>query len=177
MFTKLVIFLLGLFALHAPSFGEKLTPSLGKPIPDSEMRSIIATVLPDGRGLPQGKGSAKQGEALYQTKCQSCHGAKGAGGLVYPLAGKPKKGIDWSTGSSWPHATSIYSYIRKAMPPFAPKTLKKDDVYALTAYILYLNGLVSFEKMLNQDTLATIKMPSLNYISSKWEKSEKHIKE
>lgn len=178
MFIKLnILFVLGLILAHASSTGEELTPSLGKTISSHEVESINITVLPDGRGLPKGEGSAKQGEALYQTKCQSCHGINGIGGLVYALAGKPKQGIDWSVGSSWPYATSIYSYIRRAMPPFSPKTLTENEVYALTAYILYLNGLAPLKKMQNQDTLTTIKMPALQYTSSKWEKSEKHVKE
>jgi len=122
-------------------------------------------VRPDGKGLPKGQGSVVQGEILYEAKCASCHGSFGEGeGRWPPLAGgedsltedRPEKTV----GSYWPYASTLWDYINRAMPFPAPQSLKPDEVYAITAYVLYLNDLVEDDFVLTQTNLASIKMPN-----------------
>ncbi len=125
-------------------------------------------VRPDGVGLPPGGATAEQGEELYQEKCASCHGDFGEGIDRWPmLAGgfdsltnqfpdRPEKTV----GSYWPYATTLYDYIRRAMPFPAPKSLTLQEVYALTAYVLYLNDIVEMDEEVSQKTLPGIRMPN-----------------
>jgi len=177
MFTKSKMALLCL--LVSPWLAaQSLTPEKGMIVGAEEIESVSLTVLPDGQGLPAGGGTAQQGEALYQAQCASCHGSQGNNGIVVPLAGtdKPASGTGWSVGASWPYATSIFDYVRRAMPPFAPKQLSESQTYALTAYILYLNGLAEYEQVIDRDSLVGIKMPALEYTRNKWEAEEKYYK-
>jgi cytochrome c5 len=122
-------------------------------------------VRPDGLGLPPGGATAEDGEMLYEDLCASCHGSFGEGVGNYPvLAGgegtltepRPEKTV----GSFWPYASTLWDYIHRAMPFTAPASLSDEDVYAITAYVLYLNDLVEYEFELTQDNLATIEMPN-----------------
>lgn len=122
-------------------------------------------VRPDGLGLPPGGATAEDGEMLYEDLCASCHGSFGEGVGNYPvLAGgegtltepRPEKTI----GSFWPYASTLWDYIHRAMPFTAPASLSDEDVYAITAYVLYLNELVEYEFELTQDNLASIEMPN-----------------
>jgi cytochrome c5 len=122
-------------------------------------------VRPDGLGLPPGSATAEDGEMLYEDLCASCHGSFGEGVGRYPvLAGgedtltepRPEKTI----GSFWPYASTLWDYIHRAMPFTAPESLSDQDVYAITAYVLYLNDLVDYEFELTQDNLALIEMPN-----------------
>jgi len=122
-------------------------------------------VRPDGKGLPKGQGSVTQGELLYDAKCASCHGSFGEGEGRWPaLAGgegslkedRPEKTV----GSYWPYASTLWDYINRAMPFPAPQSLKPEEVYAITAYVLYLNDLVEDDFVLTQTNLASIKMPN-----------------
>ncbi len=123
------------------------------------------TVLSDGRGLPPGSGTASQGREIYERRCQKCHGNQGQGGEEGPaLAGgngsltgpKPVKTV----GSYWPHATTLFDYTRRAMPFDRPGTLTDDQVYALTARMLFLNGLIGETDAMDAKTLAQVKMPN-----------------
>lgn len=122
-------------------------------------------VRPDGTGLPPGSGSAADGEMLYEEKCAECHGSFGEGVGRYPvLAGgmgtlrdpRPTKTV----GSYWPYASTLFDYIRRAMPFTAPESLSDDETYALTAYVLYLNDLIPEELTLNRETLPDIHLPN-----------------
>jgi cytochrome c len=123
------------------------------------------TVLPDGTGLPPGQGTARQGATLYAQQCAACHGDKGEGRGDFPalaggrgsLAGdKPVLTV----GSYWPYATTLWDYINRAMPYTDAGTLSADGVYAVTAYVLYLNAIVSERKVLDRETLPRIRMPN-----------------
>jgi len=144
-------------------------PRLGTEVPDAEIASISLNVLPTGAGLPKGSGNARLGFELYRNHCTSCHGANGKGGPEIALAGRPQRGTDWSTGASWPYATSIFDYVRRAMPPFSPKTFTDDELYSLTAYVLHLNDLVNEDQVLDQETLPKIEMPARAYSKSIWQ--------
>lgn len=122
-------------------------------------------IRPDGTGLPPGSATPEDGEMLYEDKCAICHGSFGEGVGRYPaLAGgegtltepRPEKTV----GSFWPYASTLWDYIHRAMPFAEPESLSDKEVYAITAYVLYLNDLLDYEFELSQDNLATIEMPN-----------------
>ncbi|MDE2971471.1 MAG: cytochrome c [Acidobacteriota bacterium] len=124
---------------------------------------------PDGEGLPPGSGSVERGETLYRLQCVQCHGARGEGSQFEALAGRvPGDRFPFSedrrypitVGSYWPYATTLFDYIRRAMPQAAPGSLPPDDVYALTAFILQLNGLLGSGDSLDAESLPRIRMPA-----------------
>jgi len=122
------------------------------------------SVGPDGIGLPPGSGTALKGAAVYEQKCQACHAVKGGGqpndrlvGGQGSLAGKaPVRTI----GSYWPYATTVFDYVRRAMPYTQPQSLTDDEVYAVTAYLLNLNGIIGERDEMNAQTLPGVKMPN-----------------
>ncbi len=155
---------------------------LGREAKPDEVAAWDIDVRPDGHGLPPGKGTVKQGEDLFQTQCASCHGEFGEGKDRWPvLAGglgslkhdRPDKTI----GSFWPEASTVFDYIKRAMPFGNAQSLTDDEIYALTAYILHLNDVIkdtTFE--LGQANFATIKMPNKDgFYDDDREVSEKHF--
>ena len=142
------------------------TYHVGRAPTSDELKRIDIDVLPDGRGLPPGSGTAASGKPLYEQKCLTCHGPTGKEGPQEALTGgkgslatsKPVK----SVGSYWPYATTLWDYIHRAMPFDHPGTLTDNDVYALTAYVLFLNDIVQQDTVVDQSTLATIQMPNRN---------------
>lgn len=124
--------------------------------------------MPDGRQLPPGKGSVDRGRKIYQEKCQSCHGEEGKGGPNDRLVGKFNTKINFSTdtrvvrtiGSYWPYATTLYDYINRAMPFTTPGTLTSDEVYSLVAYLLFLNGIIDQDTVMNAASLPQVVMPA-----------------
>ena len=152
-----------LLALCSAAFAE--SPNLGKPISPEDLASWDISIGPDGAGLPPGSGDAKQGEEVFNTKCQACHGAKGAGQPNDRLVGGqgslpgPKPAIK-TVGSYWPYATTLFDYVRRAMPYVDSKSLSNDEVYAVAAYILNLNGVIGDTDTLNAQTLPNVKMPN-----------------
>jgi len=164
--NRLIIILL-LSCVAISSFAAPATKRLGigQKASASQISGWDIDIRPDGKGLPAGQGSVSDGESLYDAKCASCHGSFGEGeGRWPPLAGgegsltedRPEKTV----GSYWPYASTLWDYINRAMPYPAPKSLSKEQVYAITAYVLYLNELVDEDFVLTQDNLATIKMPN-----------------
>jgi cytochrome c len=148
-------------ASHAADLGRDLPHTLlGKPL---AAPSAALTVWPDGRGLPAGQGSAVTGERLYVERCQGCHGERGTGGSGGHLAGRSRLNgphPDRTVGNYWPYATTVFDYMRRAMPPQAPWSLSVDETYALTAYVLYLGGVLPADAQLDQATLAKVMMPN-----------------
>jgi cytochrome c len=145
---------------------EPLVTSLS----DSELAKFFSS-MPDGRGLPEGSGTVQQGEKVYAAQCQSCHGAKleggvgdkligGRGSLAADQAGKqaPVKTME----SYWPYATTLWDYIKRAMPFSAPGSLSNDDAYAVTAYILNQAKIVPDDATMNKTTLPKVEMPNRN---------------
>jgi len=136
----------------------------GRPATPQEIAGWNIDVSPSGAGLPPGRGDVKEGEAIYAAKCAACHGLHGEGKPMPRLAGglgtlRDKKPVK-TVGSYWPYATTLFDYVRRAMPLDAPQSLTPDEVYAVSAYVLFLNGIVPQDATLDADTLAKIKMPN-----------------
>lgn len=137
---------------------------LGTAASPEQIRDWDIDVRADGAALPPGSGSAIQGRAIYETRCLACHGANGEGGPAPRLAGGQGtlagKAPVLTVGSYWPYATTLYDYIRRAMPLDRPQSLTADEVYAVTAYTLYLNGIVKADVVLDAASLARVRMPN-----------------
>ena len=139
-------------------------PNLGREVTPAQIAGWDISVGPDGAGLPPGKGTSAAGAVVYEQRCQPCHGARGVGQPNDRLVGghgtlasaNPVRTI----GSYWPYATTVFDYVRRAMPYLQPQTLTNDEVYALTAYLLHLNGIIGEGDEMNAQTLARVKMPN-----------------
>ena len=150
------------------------SPNLGRALTPEEIRKVDITVWPDGRGLPAGSGSVSAGAAVYAKNCEVCHGAKGAGkpqdqltgGLGTLASPKPVK----TASSYWPAATTLFDYIRRAMPIVSPQSLTNDEVYAVTAYILSIDGIVPQDAVMDAKSLPRVKMPNKDGFVSWWPK-------
>ena len=138
-------------------------PKLGKPLSPSDLSAWDINVLPDGTNLPPGSGKAADGAKIFAEKCALCHGENGKGGrAARVIGGPPKASLDGgkTIANFWPAATTLFDFIRRAMPYNAPHSLKDDEVYALTAYLLSLNKLIGENEMMNAQTLPKVKMPN-----------------
>lgn len=144
---------------HTYGFGANITEAdLG----------AFTSPLPDGRGLPKGSGTVMQGEKIYMQQCLACHGAKLEGGIGDRLIGGRgtlvrKDGVQApvkTVESYWPYATTLFDYIKRAMPFTTPNSLKDDDVYAVSAYILSKANIIPADATLDQDSLPKVVMPN-----------------
>ena len=146
---------------------------LGRAASAAEVAAVDIDVTPSGAGLPAGSGTAAQGATLYATNCASCHGANGEGKPpAYPqLLGGPKGSFDFASdfkiprtvGNYWPYATTLFDYIRRAMPLAAPGSLTPDQTYAVTAYLLNREGIIPDGTSLDAKSLAAIQMPAKSH--------------
>jgi mono/diheme cytochrome c family protein len=154
--------LLAIFAVAAHAESSKF--GFGRAPTNQEIAGWNIDIGRDGKELPPGRGSVQEGRTIFAEKCASCYGEKGEGGVGDRLVGgqgtlasaKPVKTV----GSFWPYAPTLFDYIRRAMPMNAPQSLSNQEVYALSAYILNLNGLVADDATLDAKSLAAIKMPN-----------------
>jgi cytochrome c len=143
----------------------------GKPATGREIAGWDIDVRPDGTGLPKGRGSVAEGQAIYDDKCASCHGTFGESNSYLQLAGgvgslksdQPTR----TTGSKLNYATTLWDYINRAMPFNAPQTLTPDEVYALTAYVLNLNDILPADAVVDQDSLPKLRMPNRDGFTTK----------
>lgn len=150
---------------------------LGTPATPEQVAALDIDVSPDGAGLPPGGGSAREGAGAYAQKCAACHGANGEGGTADPLVGaEPKEtlpfgpdyerwrsgrpDVPFTIGNYWPYATTIFDYVRRAMPASAPGSLTADETYALTAWLLARNGIIADAAVMNAETLPRVRMPA-----------------
>jgi S-disulfanyl-L-cysteine oxidoreductase SoxD len=156
--SRLMIALVGAAILAAQPYGGPATAE------ETERRNL--TVFPSGVGLPPGRGNAIQGLKIYELRCVRCHHQRGEGkqGEYPPLVGgkgslgtkTPKKTV----GSYWPYATTLWDHINRAMPFNQPRSLPPNDVYAVTAYILFLNGIIGETEDMSQTSLPAVRMPN-----------------
>jgi S-disulfanyl-L-cysteine oxidoreductase SoxD len=137
---------------------------IGRPATSAEIAGWNIDIGRDGSNLPPGSGSVDHGREIFDQQCSACHGPKGEGGVGDRLVGgqgtiatpKPIKTV----GSFWPYAPTLFDYIRRAMPQNAPQSLSNEEVYAVSAYILNMNGLLAADAVLDAKTLSAIKMPN-----------------
>jgi S-disulfanyl-L-cysteine oxidoreductase SoxD len=140
---------------------------LGRPATSTDFAMHEYLVGPKGTGLPKGRGTAREGRAIYLQSCVACHGVRGEGTNEYPalIGGKGTLKSDQplpTIGSYWPYTTTVWDYLNRAMPYQNPGSLKPDEVYAVTAYLLALNGIVSEYFELNERTLPQVRMPNFD---------------
>jgi S-disulfanyl-L-cysteine oxidoreductase SoxD len=164
-----------LFSLAlAPGVVFGAGPNLGKPISQTDLAPWDIDIEPSGAGLPAGSGMSDQGAAIFADNCAACHG-NGGRGATTTTSGAPaappvvsdvkRNGIDDTTlsiANYWPYATTLFDYIKRAMPWTSPRTLTDDQVYALTAYILAQNKLIDAKQVINAQTLPKVQMPNRN---------------
>jgi mono/diheme cytochrome c family protein len=139
------------------------SPNLGKPLTAADITAWDINILPDGTGLPPGSGTPADGARIYTAKCAMCHGENGKGGTNARLVGnEPIKNMESekTIANFWPFATTLFDYIRRAMPWRQPRSLTNNEVYSLTAYILSLNKLIGENETMNAQTLAKVRMPN-----------------
>lgn len=143
----------------------------GRTVSASEIDSWDIDVMPDGTGLPEGHGKVEEGKLLYAQKCILCHGPTGTEGPFDRLVGRePREGFPFgkdyrylsmrTIGNYWPYATTLFDYIRRAMPQNEPGSLSDHEVYAITAYLLHLNEIIPQDAEMNRVTLPAVKMPA-----------------
>jgi len=152
-----------LVVVAAPALAQ--APQFGQPISPADLAPWDISIGPDGVGLPAGSGTPAQGATVFAAKCQACHGEKGAGGPNDRLVGgqgslaagqAPVKTV----GSYWPYATTLFDYIRRAMPFVDSKSLTSDEIYAVSAYILNLNGIIGENDAMDAQSLPKVQMPN-----------------
>ncbi len=149
----------------------------GEPAPRELIAPLDTDVRPDGTGLPPGKGTAREGAEVYARHCAACHGAKGAGGPAEALVGAEPAGmapfgpqyeqwrsgrpdVPFTVGNYWPYATTLFDYVRRAMPPTAPGTLAADEIYSVVAWVLTQNGIIAETAVMTAETLPRVTMPA-----------------
>jgi len=138
--------------------------SLGTAINESQLQGFDLIAQPDGSGYPQGSGTAVQGKAIFERRCVACHGMNGEGTNANTrLVGGDMQSEERpirTVGSYWPHASTLFDYVQRAMPADAPKSLTSSEVYQVIAYILNMNGIVEDSLVLNKETLLQVEMPN-----------------
>ena len=152
---------IALILISTSAFAQK--PNLGTPLTPAEIAAWDINILPDGSGLPPGGGTPAEGARVYAAKCAMCHGENGKGGTNAKLiGGEPIKDMESekTIANFWPFATTLFDYIRRAMPWRQPKSLNNNEVYSLTAYILSINKLIGENETMNAQTLPKVKMPN-----------------
>jgi cytochrome c len=156
-------------AVLSAQSGTPARYAIGRPATPEDIRKIDIDVMPDGRGLPEGKGTVSQGAGIYKTKCASCHGANGEGASAERLVGRndgdsfdfannPK--LVRTIGSYWPYATTVFDYTARSMPFMQPGTLTPEETYAVVAFLLFQNGLIPETAVMDRETLPKVAMPA-----------------
>ncbi len=146
---------------------------LGEPASLEEIMNYGRSVYPDGAGLPPGRGGVRAGRALYSEHCLRCHGVEGRGGTADALAGATQKLSDAhpekTIGTFWPSAVTLFDFIQRSKPMEQPGLLSNEEAYALTAYLLHLNGLLGEGKFLDAARLPRLRMPNRDGFLDSWE--------
>ena len=148
----------------------RLYPNLGTPLSQAEIQSFDRMIGPEGKELPAGRGTAKEGAETYAKRCEICHGKNGENGLLRSLVigrpGQPYRGTFYGEEkngpSYYPYATIAWDYINRAMPPSNPGSLTASEVYALVAFLYYRNGIIKENEVMDEKTLPKVEMPNRN---------------
>ena len=156
--------LVGCVMPNRPAQEDTSNLQLGQPATAEDIRSWNIDVNPNGEGLPPGRGTVPEGAAVFAAKCAKCHGPSGTEGPMDRLVGG-RNSLTTSTpiktvGSYWPYATTLYDYIHRAMPFDAPQSLTPDEVYSVTAWLLYENGIIAKDVVIDAAALPAIQMPN-----------------
>jgi cytochrome c len=149
---------------------SRLYPNLGTPLSQAEIQSFDRMIGPEGKELPAGRGTAKEGAETYAKRCEICHGKNGEHGLLRSLVigrpGQPYRGTFYGEEkngpSYYPYATIAWDYINRAMPPSNPGSLTASEVYALVAFLYYRNGIIKENEVMDEKTLPKVEMPNRN---------------
>jgi cytochrome c len=165
-------------AVASAADAQDASPAFGHPVAEADLAFWDSSIPPDGANLPPGEGGVETGREIFATRCAACHGETGAetdtrltplvGGAGTLATSSPRKTV----GSFWPYATTLFDYVRRAMPYNAPKSLTDDEVYALTAYILNANGIVPDDAVMNAETLLAVEMPNRDGFVNAWAEQE-----
>ena len=177
--TRLVTVVAAVFTvtLAAAAQSPPKPIGLGTPATPEVIAALDIDVRPDGAGLPAGSGTAREGSAVYAQKCAACHGANGEGGTAEALVGAEPKtvapfgpdyerwrgsrpDVPFTIGNYWPYSTTIFDYVRRAMPANAPGSLTADEVYAIVAWLLAKNEIIAEGDPMNRETLPRVRMPA-----------------
>ena len=158
------LFVALLFLAGAAVAADSEQTGLGSEPTAEELGAAGYTVFPDGKGLPEGRGTVSEGKAVYQQFCAACHGRNAEGDEAAALVGgrgsltseRPRKTVE----SYWPYATTLWDYVRRSMPYESPGSLTNDEIYAVVAHLLNLMGLVGDEDVLDRESLPKIEMPN-----------------
>ena len=151
----------GASTLKIDTTGWPQSFGLGKTATPKQVRAMDISIRPDGKGLPAGSGTVSVGRQIYGQKCLYCHGAKGKDGPYSVLVGAMGDTAQAKTiGNYWPYATTIFDYVRRAMPFNAPGSLTDNEVYSLTAYLLHENRIIDSNLVINSVSLPKITMPA-----------------
>jgi cytochrome c len=169
MFERLTLVAAASFACVSTGAAQE-GPGLGVPATPEQVAGWDISIGPDGAGLPPGSGTAAAGKTVYEAKCLACHGVDGAGQPNDRLVGgqgtlreaAPIRTI----GSYWPYATTVFDYVRRAMPYVTPHTLTSDETYAVTAYLLALNGVIEQDAVMDATSLPKVVMPNRDNFDS-----------
>jgi cytochrome c len=152
------------FVAFASSVAFAQAQGFGTPIAEAAIAPWDISIMPDGSGLPPGRGTPEQGATIFAAKCALCHGPEAKGGTNAALVGGAPltTGIDTpkTIANFWPYATTLFDFTRRAMPWQQPRTLTNDEVYALTAYILALNKIIGPNDVMDAGTLPKVRMPN-----------------
>lgn len=158
------IFRLSLLLISFNGLATELSPNLGRPASAQLIKQWNMDIFPDGKGLPKGQGNAIEGKTVYEKHCLLCHGLEGTGdsadelaGAMHSLTDQPP---DKTIGNYWPFATTLFDFTRRAMPLNNPGKLDNNALYAVTAYLLYLNHIIDINLMINATNLPKINMPN-----------------
>ena len=149
----------------APAGSQDAQVRLGMPVTEEQLSGFDLIAAPDGSGMPPGAGTAREGRDVYNQRCLSCHNLNGEGvsASTIIVGGDMSDETPLRTvGSYWPHASTLFDFIRRAMPADAPKSLTDEEVYQVTAYVLFLNGIIGEDQSINSETLTAIVMPNGN---------------
>jgi cytochrome c len=170
--------------MGVPALAQGPTYGIGRTPTPQELRARDISIGPTGEELPPGKGSAKEGATVYRaTGCAGCHGQNGIGGNAPILKSRNPDNPDvWARGRILPlrapHATTVWDYINRGMPLGREGSLTPDQVYALTAYLLFINGVIPEDQVLDKESLPKVKMPLGDKYAAlpDWKPNQKRLK-